>query len=95
MKLRASAAGGTATAGEGGEESTEEQAAAPAAPSMILPDSAALGELRGLLTERVLDALHQSHPLPAGIARDLPHDAILWNFPLPAQIDVNMVVGGA
>lgn len=89
--IRASVAKLKASASEASDETAgEESAAPPTQQPMILPDTSGLANLRSLLTERIV-SMQPSYP--CDVLREIPIDAILYNFTLPPQIDIEMIVG--
>lgn len=93
--------------GAGAEDEAGAVPAAPAEPaedipafSSILPDNAALAPLRTVLYEglaRTLPADMLVSPTPSGagnrtMLRDIAFDALLWNFPFPETVEIEMLV---
>jgi len=98
-RLKGLAAAAAAAAAEGGaveENNGAAAAAAEAAPSMnaVLPDATTLEPLVSLIYETLARSLQSPAELASGAPlRQIAHDGMLWNFPFPEELKIEMIVG--
>lgn len=88
--IRAGVAKLKASASEASDEAAGDESAAPPTQPIVLPDASGLATLPSLLTERIV-SMQPSHP--GSMIREIPIDATLFNFSLPSQIDIELIVG--
>jgi hypothetical protein len=98
LKKLAAAAAAAAEGGAAAEGDDEAPAvvAAEGAPSVnaVLPDAATLEPLVSLIYETLARSLQSPEERASGAPlRQIAHDGLLWNFPFPEELKIEMIVG--